>query len=130
VPKLWTFRDFVDSQGKNVIRAWLGEQRPKAKARINTVIAHLEQSSKDQWGGYVKDLTGRRWRGLLEIRVTCNNVQYRPLACYGPGRREVTILFGAIERGDRFEPRSAPQTALENMGLIGQEGRTVEHDFS
>ena len=128
--RCWTFRDFVTPGGENVIHAWLHAQKPKARARINTVIAHLEASPRTEWGDYIKGLSEGECAGLLEIRVTFNNIQYRPLACYGPGRQEVTILLGAIERGDRFEPRSACRTAQANRRLITEKGRTVEHDVS
>jgi hypothetical protein len=62
------------------------------------------------------------------VRVA--NTQYRPLFCHGPGPGDLTLLVGALEKGDRFEPQSAPETALRRKADINIKGRTCEHDFS
>lgn len=68
--------------------------------------------------------------GLMELRRQSGNVQYRPIGCYGPGQREVTLLVGATERGGRFVPPSACETAQERKARLIETGRTCDHDFS
>ena len=59
---------------------------------------------------YFTPLTG--YSGICEIKFIVQNIQYRPLGCYGPEKNEFTILIGAREEGDRFNPRNAPKIAL------------------
>lgn len=103
---------------------------PKARARINHTITNLEALPHTQWGSYSFPLHGSECEGLLEMRLTVNGRQYRPLMCFGPQQGEVTILFGAMEQGNRFVPKSACQQAQENRRFISLKGRTVVHDFN
>lgn len=114
--------------GRNEIHAWLSRLSPEAKAGINATIDLLEGMDQLEMPD-ARKLKGR-CKGLVELRIRIGNVQYRPLCCYGPGKRDVTILMGAIEKGGRFEPISACSTALMRMARIEEKGRTREHDFS
>src|SRR5215210_9594396 len=107
--RCWTFRDYVAPSGENLIHTWLNERPKKAKVRINTRLLYFEALVRIN-EPHAKTLEGE-CAGLLELRIKAE-VQYRLLCCYGPGRGEITILFGAIERGDRFEPASACSIAL------------------
>lgn len=125
--KYWTFRDYVAPDGENLIHTWLNQLRPKqAKARINTRLLYFEALERLN-EPHAKTLEGE-CAGLLELRIKAE-VQYRLLSCYGPGRGEVTILYGAIERGDRFEPTSACSIALARKAQYEERGRTREHRF-
>lgn len=127
--KCWLFLDFVDSDGENVIHGWLHSLPKGARLRINTVISFLEATPPPLRAPYVKRLKGP-CDGLMELRVTHNNIQYRPLACYGPGEREVTLLIGAEEHGGKLDPQSACETALSRKRLIHErEEATREHQF-
>jgi hypothetical protein len=132
VAKLWVFCDFIDAAGENVVHAWLHSRAVsvKARMRINRIITHLEAAPSTDWGDYVKTLSGDEYSGLMELRVTVQNVQYRPLMVHGPGRGDVTILLGAIERGGQFEPRTACERAQANRLHITTPERTIDHDFS
>lgn len=123
----WTFRDYVNRRGENEIHSWLDSLPKRAKVRINTTISRLELM-ETLGMPHIKKLTGP-CDGLLELRVLCENVQYRPLCAHGPGEREVTLLVGAIEKGGRL-PSSACSTALARKQQLGQKGSTCDHDFS
>ena len=130
--KLWAFLDFVDGQGENVIQDWLQGLAPsvraEVKAKLNTRIQYLEVTSI--FGPPYTGLLHGECAGLFEIKFKVKNVQYRPLACYGPEAREVTLLFGAIEKSDRLEPPGACSTALNRKALIDTDRRYVcPHDF-
>jgi len=67
---------------------------------------------------------------LFELRLLSHKVQYRPLVFYGPRRREITILIGAIEKGDDFEPREAKRIARARKSIAERDySRTCEHQF-
>jgi hypothetical protein len=120
-------KDFVDARGVNVIREWLQGLPTAARVKINVRIQYLEATAHCE-PQYASQLRGE-CAGLMEIRIVASNVQYRPLGWYGPERREFTLLFGAIEKGNRLEPRSACAIALERKTQIGERGRTRDHEF-
>lgn len=124
----WTLRDYVAASGVNEIHVWLNGLPVRAKAKVNWRLAELEAMRQ-----FVRPLTGRLHtgdcEGLYEVRVDVGNVQYRPIFCYGPGGRDVTILYGAIEKDDKFVPPTACLIARRNRLYITERGRTCVHDF-
>jgi len=121
--------DYLAADGENAILAWLNSLPWKAKAKINTTIRYvevMERLDRPQIG-----ILDRACAGLMELRVKGpDNVQYRPLCCYGPGNRDVTLLFGAIEKGSKFVPTSACSSAQKAKTEHTGKERTCEHDFS
>lgn len=66
--------------------------------------------------------------GLYELRFTIRNVQWRPLAYYGPGPRDMRNLFIARDVNNRWVPPSACQIARGRSCIVQEEaGRSVEH---
>lgn len=123
----WAFRDFLDGRGLNVIRVWVGSLPPAAQAKIDTIIMLL-QVQKIWPPQYVSALRG--YAGIYELRAGSSGVQYRPLGCYGPGRKEFTILIGTVEKGGKL-PKDDCKTAVERKKIILRDsGRTCEHDFT
>ena len=129
----WTFYDFVDERGGNGIRAALDALPPSRRARSKAALTQrlnlLKALPSLQDDQYTKALSGA-CDGLFEIRFRKDGVQYRPLAFYGPGRREITLLLLAEERNGRFVPRDACATALRRRGLALQDRRFIQpHDY-
>ena len=76
---MWTFYDFLDGRGVNLIRHWLDGLPDKARAKINTRILFMRAMSV--WPEqYVSALKG--WPDLVELRVVSAGNQYRPLGFY------------------------------------------------
>lgn len=124
----WTFRDYVAANGVNEIHVWLDNLSARAKAKINWRIQQLGAMPR-----FERPLTGKLrddCEGFFELRVEVGRVQYRPICCYGPGKTDVTILFGAIEKDHKFDPLSACLIARRNMAHMHERGRTCVHDFS
>lgn len=86
-----------------------------AEIRIIRTLAELKRPEVGMLKGECK--------GLLELRIKVNNVQYRPLCYRGPGPREITILIGAVEKGGEFDPKNACETAFNRIELIKKHGR-------
>ena len=113
----WTFKCFLSDRGENIVRTWLAGLPKKVALKIDIRIRHLANIKNLQGEPvYIKPLTG--YDGILEIRVVFGRVQYRPLCCYGPGQNDITILIGAIEKGDEFEPLDAPNIATNRRKSI------------
>ena len=127
----FTFYDYVDSQGNNAIRAWLDGVGLKAKARFTMLIAQLEATPPGDWGRPVVDTLHGDCAGLFEIRAKVVDVQYRLLGFHGPGQRALTLVAGAIERSDRFEPRDTPQIAQARKAEVENDAaiHRKPHDF-
>lgn len=104
------FRDFVTAAGRNVIEDWVAEIPGTAKLRLTTILQYLAGLRDWRSCDWVAPLSGDG-EGLFEIKFTNKNIQYRPLGCWGPEGGQFTLLAGAIERGDRFEPPNVVDTA-------------------
>lgn len=125
----WQFRDFLDGRGMNVIRQWSLTLPQAAQAKLDTIILVLRVSPIWPWPAqYVSRLRG--YKGIYELRVGSSGVQYRPLGCHGPGKKQFTILIGSVEKGGKL-PKSDCEIAVERRKIIlDYEGRTCEHEFS
>ncbi|MCH8842553.1 MAG: hypothetical protein IID61_06190 [SAR324 cluster bacterium] len=121
--------DYLDRRGRNLVRAWLMEElseagRFKLEQRMKTMAA-IERT---EWPPWASPLVG--FKGILELKLKHERVQYRPLFCYGPNQRQLTFLFGAKEIGDAFSPGDAPHRALTRKSEIERNREQVErHAF-
>ena len=88
----------------------------KARARMDRIIRHMEDTKDWTQTAYFRPLTG--YNGICEIRFIVSNIQYRPLGCYGPGKGTFTLLIGAKEVGSEIRPRNAPDVATQRRELI------------
>ena len=123
----WTIRDYLDARGINVVCEWTNSLPFAAQAKIDSILVIL-QARKVWPPQYVSALTG--YPQIHEIRIVSGGVQYRPLGCFGPGRREFTILLGSIEKGGKL-PKSDCAVAVERRkAILNGKGQTCEHDFS
>ena len=122
---MWTFYDFLDARGVNTIRKWLNSLPPKARAKINARILFMR--AVPVWPEqYVSALKG--WPDLVELRIVSAGSQFRPLGFYGPGRREFTLVLGAIEKGKL--PSRVLEVANGNRKIaIADATRIREHEF-
>lgn len=132
---MWTFYDFLDANGENVIDAWLDDlstsQPKKVRARLEQRVTNLQQMPRSDWRDQIGAMTGPGWEKLFHMRFTFQNVQYRPLLCYVPGELAMAILVGATEKGGEILPRNARAVAQERRTLIeGKDWRThvIRHD--
>lgn len=123
------FFDFVSARGENMIEAWLATIPWKARDEINVQLLLLRNVRKLERPDAAQ-LKGPECRGLIEIRVTVERQRYRPLAYVGPGPGQVTLLVGAKEKGDKFEPKEACAIARRRIDEIKSGRGTIhEHRF-
>lgn len=127
--KIWNFLDYVDQGGVNVIEAWLWGLTMEARLEINTRIQYLAVTPILK-RPYTGRLHGDACKELYEIVLAHRRVQYRPLWCYGPNRKDITLLIGATERGGSLDPPTACEIAQTRRAMIGIKGRTCEHSLA
>lgn len=125
---MWKFYDFLDARGVNLIRQWLDKIPAKASAKIDARILFMRPMPDQVWPEqYVSALKG--WPKLVELRVGSAGNQYRPVGFYGPGRREFTIVLGAIEKGKL--PDRVLKVANDNRNIVlADRSRIREHEFA
>jgi hypothetical protein len=122
----WHFRDYLTANSTNEITSWIESLPKAAQAKIDYILLVL-RGARNWPPQYVSALVD--WDDIYEIRVVANGVQYRPLGCYGPERREFTLLIGAVEKGGKL-PRAALEAAVQRRKIIlSDRGRTDEHRF-
>lgn len=128
----WEFFDYVDAAGRNRITDWLHRLPPSVGPEVKAALtAQLLWMAPEH--ELKRPFTGKLIRecaGLYEIIFKVQGVQYRPLFCYGPDRRQATLLIGATKRGRHFDPTDACTTALRRKAEILADNRRVcPHDY-
>jgi hypothetical protein len=129
----WTFRDYqrpsTDGTKRilvNEILAWTSGLPKRAQARIDTMIITL-QAFPVIPPQYISDCG---YKDIWEIRAGSGGVEYRPLGCYGPGRRVFTLLIGTIEKDGKI-PAGDGASAVHRRKRVIEEGwPTCEHEFT
>ena len=126
----FTFQDFVDDRGKNVIHDWLDDQIPVgAKAKFDKWILHLEATPHGDWKRPLVDTLDGHCAGLFEIRVEWDNQQYRLLGAHNAERKPV-LLHGFIKPDDRVDQGECDR-ALARKAQVesGAKVRRVRHNY-
>jgi hypothetical protein len=124
--KIWSFKVFVKRSGRDSFEEWLTSIDVEAEERIRAMIRRL--SVMEKWEKpYFSGLKG--YKDIYEIRVNANNVQYRPLGCFGPERKTFVLLIGASKTSKKrktiWSPKNAPKTANKRRELILEDRRYV-----
>jgi hypothetical protein len=100
---------------------------PQLRARFKSRLVNLAQLSRHDWhSDYCKALSGSG-DGLFEVRFKANGVMQRPLGFFS-SVNEFTLLFWAIEKGNRFIPKSACETA-QTWKRHAEQNRSLTHEY-
>ncbi len=116
-----TFYDFLDDAGNSVITSWFNQYEKRVKARFDSKMAYLQATSIGMWSTDIcKPLQerGDDCKGLFEIRVPYGRIQYRLLGTLGPTTGTATLLFGAIEKENRFVPLTTCKQAQARKATL------------
>lgn len=123
--ELW---DFVDLRGKNNFKEWTATLQVKQLARLNERLDKLMQYGDAL---FPQMLSATPVPGILKLKIK-GNVQLRPLLCKGPASvaSEYTLLLGAKEVGDRWQPTNAPEMAdlRRNQVRVDPKTRRTKHE--
>lgn len=123
--KIWNFYDFVNNRGRNVIWEWLISLPEEAQIKIHDRIRNMEVMAKwqEKWASDYKGL-----KGIYELRIPANRVQYRPLGTY-LGEKKFVILAGAIEKGGKI-PKGDLQKAQDRLKMLKMDASyATPHQF-
>lgn len=123
--KNWIIKSFISDRGSDVIEEWLDSFSTDIKVFIETRLNYLK--TQPIWKRpHAAKLTGSKY--IYEIIITYKNVQYRPLGFFNPAAHEFILLIGAIEKGDKFEPRGALEIAEKRRQQL-LEGRNNAREY-
>lgn len=113
----WKIFDYVSARGTNEIKKWTGRLEKAHRIRLNQKLDMLEKVGPEL---PPQLLAGPIFDHIYKLRITSNNVQLRPMLCKGPinQEKEFTLLLGAFEVGDEFQPKDAPQRAASNREAV------------
>ena len=116
----WQFYDYITDSGRNPFAEWLNLIPKDAQAFVDNRLLAMERLRKwsEKWAS---DYKGED--KIVELRITFNKVQYRPLGMYQPGYKFV-LLNGAIEKGGRI-PRTDLDSAARHRDRLLREGSCV-----
>ncbi len=108
----WRFRCYVVADNLDVLDNWRREHEDDDKllARLDTRLRYLRQQPREKWIRPYFDTLGEDCAGLGELRFEYKNVQYRFIGFASRGM-EWTWLCAAIEKGEKFVPKSTCATA-------------------
>ena len=127
----WTFYDYVDENGENLINRWLNNEGKKAKSKFNSWIRHLEGTAPGKWKRPLIDTLTDDCEGLLEIRAIQSGINYRLLVFHGPDQCRPTLALGIIKQTDKVPPEDCKRTLRIKEIVDGDPtNRRVEHDFN
>lgn len=126
VDNIWKLKVFISINGVCDFEKWLAKQLPEDRAKIDIFLNRLLIT--ELWSRkHVRPLTG--YSKINEIVIKGKNIQLRPLGCFGPNRKEFTILLGAEERGNHFVPKDALIRAEERQKLVITNGERYTKDY-
>ena len=125
----FTFHDFVDEGGKNVVHDWLGGLPLGVKVKINNRLLHLEALNRGQWQRPFVDTLDGHCAGLFEIRSSRQGVQYRLLGAHNEEQKPV-LLHGFIKPDDRVDERECDEAFARNAQVEANPGKhRTEHNY-
>ena len=122
---IWTFKDYLDSGGTNVIRSWLDSIPLKAMLKIDSRLLFL-RAVKTWPPQYVSAITG--WSDLFELRIVSGGNQYRPIGFFGPQQREFTLVHAVIEKR-KLQKHILETARARRQVIIDDKHRSEEHIF-
>lgn len=122
--KEWTIKAFKNDNGDDTFEDWMEKQDVEAQETIRARLNFMSITKTSTWARpYVGNLKGH----IHEIRIKCNNKQYRPLFTYGTGR-VIILLVGATKKGGHniiWDPPDAIEIARKRRELVIKDGRYI-----
>src|SRR4051812_43975581 len=103
------FWQLADRRGDGEFAAWRDGLSKTDRAVLDEKMRALDRFGTDV--GFWKGVAS--YGRLNKLRIQTPTRALRPIVCKGPFEMnsEITLLFGAFEEDDKWEPANAPATA-------------------
>jgi hypothetical protein len=105
-----------DCGAGDVVTRWYAQydDRPKVRAKLDSRMTYLRQQNREGW---IREPYDTLRDDIGEVRFKADQMWYRPLGYFGPGRNEFTFLFFATKT-DEFDPPNAIDIAVERKLVV------------
>lgn len=114
------FQCYVNAGGVDVIDIWYEAASPRVQAKFDSRRKFLNETPRSKWARpHFSGLNGA-CSGLSEIRFDADKVQHRPIG-FQHGEKFVIVLV-AIEKGGKFHPKDACNTAQDRKKEVLKDG--------
>lgn len=126
----FTFYDYIDGEGRNVVYEWLGQIPIAVKVKFNNRLLHLEGTKVGQWTRPLVDSLDGHCAGLFEVRSSRAGQQYRILGAHMGSERKPTLMHCFIKKDQKVSEKDC-DTAFERMAEVEADptNRRVEHNY-
>ncbi len=126
----FTFYDYVDGEGNNAIRAFLGGLDPKPRAKFNRILLALSGFPIAMWNWPRVGILTDHCAGLFEIRVSLQKVHHRILGSHLGEQGKATLLYCFTKRTRRVEEAECDRAFVRWDEILKQpETRRLEHRY-
>jgi hypothetical protein len=112
----WRFFDFVYPNGTNPVEEWYKKEAEEVRDMLDAILKENHRIDNPINWVYSKQLKGKL-RGLWEFRYHCS-CQYRVVGCFGPARKQATLLVGCYHKGKIYTPTNALDLAVKRAGML------------
>jgi hypothetical protein len=126
--KQWQIMDYCSEADNNLIEEWYHDLSMDAQAAFDWVTQELSGTADWRGRSDFKALRGKH-SGFAEIIFRVENVQYRPVGCFGPSRRQFTLLVGCYKKQKVYNPPDAFDRAIKRWSLYKQGKATICEHF-
>lgn len=127
----FTFYDYINEAGENVVHDWLNGPGTPAKAKFTQWLLFLEATPPGAWTRPLVDTLTDQCQGLFEIRTRIARVRYRLIGCHGPGTRSPTLLYGIIKKASRVQVSDCQEAlSRKRKAETNPNKHRREHDYS
>lgn len=123
----WHIRCYVSPSGAEEIRLWYEGQSRQVQDKFYSRLRTLAQLDWHDWRLPLFRALHGECLPLGELRFKVRGVQYRPLGYRGSGNT-FTLVFCAMEKSNKFVPRTACADGLARKALIDN-GRAITRPF-
>lgn len=127
----FTFQDYIDEHGANVIHSWLHTIPTGARQKLNNRLTHLEATPIGQWTRPLVETLDGACAGLFEIRAALQGKQYRILGAHNRTNRTPILMHPFINPGGKVDvaecSQARKQLAQANTNLAKHQ---VEHNYA
>ena len=121
----WVYKVYVSAAGRSDAQDGIDRLSLVSKEHLRTRLKYLAETKVLEW----KRPHAAKLKGvsdIYEVRFCSDKKQYRPLGFFGPDANEFTVLVIAIEKGAKYDPHSAIDTAdTRRKNLLKGEGASV-----
>jgi hypothetical protein len=113
---IWTFRSYLDSAGKDVIKDWFDHATKQARGKFRSKLRILGSLPRKEWRRPHFDTLSDDCAGLSEIRFKAE-VPWRPLGFF-QGDKIFTLVVCASKDEHEWIPRNACALGLDRKAQI------------